>query len=122
MPLTINMKVQQQQDNVKQKEFVNFLLRVGKGEETVHSKIGEDIIRLPDDIVFDNENLKSFISEIFTDIEDNYQDKNYIKNRAILTTKNADVEEINNQVLDLIPGESHEYLSVNSVEDKESVD
>ena len=43
MQLTINMRVQQQ-DNVEQKNFVDFLLQVGEGKIPMHSDIGEDYI------------------------------------------------------------------------------
>jgi ATP-dependent DNA helicase PIF1 len=121
MQLTINMRVQHQYD-IEQKKFVDFLLKVGKEEEQVYNDIGEDIIRLPDDIIFDNENIDELISSIFYNINLNYKDKNYIRDRVILTTKNMDVEEINQKVLEQIPEEIYEFLSADSVEDKEAVD
>src|SRR5436305_3934921 len=87
MQLTINMRIQQQ-DDAEQKKFMDFLLRIGEGEEQVHYDIDEDIIRLPNNIVFDNENIEELISKIFYDINSNYQNKNYIRDRVILTTKN----------------------------------
>ena len=66
--------------------------------------------------------LKKLILKIFYDINSNYQNKNYIRDRVILTTKNNDVEEINQKILEQIPEEIHEFLSADSVEDKETVD
>ena len=86
MRLTINMRIQQQQDNEHQ-EFVNYLLRIGEGKESTYSNIGKDMIKLQDDIIFNNENVDLLISEVFYNIDDNYNDINnyinYIKNQAI---------------------------------------
>ena len=121
LKLSINMRVQQQ-NNIEQKNFVDFLLRVGEGKEPIHLDIGDDIIKLPDDIVLDSENIKDLISEVFNDINSNYKNNDYLRDRAILTTKNVDVEEINQQILEIIPGENYEFLSADSVEDEAQVD
>src|SRR5690349_2955504 len=60
--LTINMRVQQQ-ENVEQKNFVDFLLNVGEGKVEVDTNLGDDYIKLPDDIVFDKESFNDLISE-----------------------------------------------------------
>ena len=39
-----------------QQEFVKYLLKLGEGEEPTYDYIGEDIIKLDDDLVFDDEN------------------------------------------------------------------
>ena len=103
MKLTINMRIQQQ-DDVEQKNFVDFLLQVGEGKIPVDSDIGEDFIRLPDEIVLDTENLDNLISEVFNDINLYYQDSDYIKQRAILSTRNDDVDYINEHILNKLPG------------------
>ena len=103
LKLTINMRVQQQ-DDVEQKNFVDFLLQIGEGKISVDSDIGEDFIRLPDEIVVDSENLNDLISDVFNDINTNYQDSDYIKQRAILSTRNDDVDDINEHILNKLPG------------------
>jgi ATP-dependent exoDNAse (exonuclease V) alpha subunit len=69
--------------------------------------------------------LESLISKIFPNLDSNYQDTanfiNYIKNRAILTTRNEDVDDINSQIINIFPGNAHEFLSADSVEDEDSV-
>jgi len=122
MHLTINMRVQ---DN-GQNQFVNYLLQVGEGKELVYTNIGEDMIKLQDDIIFNNEDVKSLIFEIFGNINDiNYNDSdnyiNFIRNRAILTTKNEDVDEINKQIINMFPGNAQEFLLVDLVKDEDLV-
>ena len=112
------------QDN-EQKQFVNYLLQIGEGKELVYPEIGEDIIKLQDDITLNNENVDSLITEIFGNINDNYKDTanyiDYIKDRAILSTKNEDVDDINKQIINMFPGDAQEFLSADSVDDKDSV-
>ena len=121
MHLTINMRIQDEE----QKQFINYLLQIGEGKELVYPDIGEDMIKLQNDIILNNENVEALISTIFYNIIDNYNDTdnyiNYIKDRAILTTKNEDVDNINNQIINMFPGEAQEFLSADSVEDKDLV-
>jgi hypothetical protein len=74
------------------------------------------MIKLNDNMVLNNNDIKFLISEIFYDIENNYFDKNnyinYIKDRAILSTKNEDVDEINYQIINIFPGNAQEYLFI----------
>ena len=121
MNLTINMRVQDE----SQQEFVDYLLQIGEEKEPVYEDIGEDIIKLDDNLVFNNETLESLISEIFDNLDDNFYYNedyaDYIKDRAILTLKNDDVDDINEQIINAFPGVSQEFLLADSVEDQELV-
>ena len=104
MNLTINMRVQDE----SQQEFVKYLLKLGKGEEPTYDYIGEDIIKFDDDLVFDDENLESLISEVFDNLNDNYYFNedyaDYIKDRVILILKNDDVDDINEKIINIFSG------------------
>src|SRR6266540_596046 len=122
MHLTENMRVQ----DIMQKQFVDYLLKIGERKETIHENIGENIIQLPNKIIFDeNDTIVSFISKIFYNLNENYSNDqtyvDYIKDRAILTPKNEDVDSINEQIINIFPGEAKEFLSADSVEDKDEV-
>jgi len=121
MHLTINMRIQDDE----QKQFVDYLLRIGEGKELVHSNIGEDMVKLHNDIIVNNEEVESLIHETFGNIVNNFNNTanyvDYIKDRAILTTKNEDVDEINEQIINKFPGNAHVFLSADSVEDEGSV-
>jgi len=103
------------------------LLKIGEGKEKVYEDIGEDIIKLQNEIIFDDEDdtIELLISKIFHNLDNNYQDKtnyaDYIKSRAILTPKNEDVDSINEQIINIFPEEIKEFLSADSVEDKDQV-
>jgi ATP-dependent DNA helicase PIF1 len=63
---------------------------------------------------------------VFPNLDNNYNVNinnyiDYIKERAILTTRNEDVDDINTKILNIFPGEAQEFLSADSIEDKDSV-
>ena len=125
MRLTINMRIQQQ-ENEEQRKFVDYLLQIGQGEEQTYEDIGEDVVKLDNSMILNNGILESLISKVFPDLDNNYNNENinyidYIKNRAILTTRNEDVDDINTKILNIFPGEAQEFLSADSIEDKDSV-
>ena len=111
--------------DAEQQQFVDYLLQIGEGKEATHSYIGEDIIRLNDDMVFNEETIDLLVSNIFDNIDNNYLNNedyvNYIKNRVILTLKNDDVDDINEKIVNIFSGEAQEFLSADSVEDKDFV-
>ena len=92
----------------EQQQFVNYLLQISEGKEATHSYIGEDIIRLDDDMVFNEETIDLLVSNIFDNIDNNYLNNDnyvdYIKNRAILILKNDDVDDINEKIINIFPG------------------
>jgi ATP-dependent DNA helicase PIF1 len=65
--------------------------------------------------------LQRLIDHTFPDIRQRYQEPQYFASRAILTPKNADVEAINNKVLQAVPGQVETYLSVDTI-DKDDTD
>ncbi len=98
-----------------QKQFVDYLLKIGEEKETIHENIGEDIIQLPNEIIFDkNDTIVLFISKIFYNLNKNYtNDQNYvdyIKDRIILTSTNEDVDNINEQIINIFPEKAKEFL------------
>jgi hypothetical protein len=71
------MRIKQSDD--EQKQFVDYLLQIGEGKELLYLELGEDIIRLQDNMIFNDEKIESLISEIFYNINDNFNDyANYI--------------------------------------------
>ena len=117
MHLTMNMRIQSNE----QQEFVNYLLQVGEGRNNIE----EDIIKLSNDIIHNNNHIESLISKVFSNFNINYSNTNnyanFIKDRAILATKNEVVNDINEKIIKDFPGQAQEFLSADSVEDEDSV-
>ncbi|KAJ9561616.1 hypothetical protein OSB04_006776, partial [Centaurea solstitialis] len=98
--------------------FADFLLRVGDGVEEATE---ESFIRIPDDIAIaytDKDKSKNdLIDAIFPSLEINGADTDYIISRAILSTKNENVDEINDQLIDRFCGDEKVYFSFDEAED-----
>ncbi|KAL4091027.1 hypothetical protein QTP88_025769 [Uroleucon formosanum] len=55
---------------------------------------------------------------IFPDIQNNYLNHEWLSQRAILATKNVDVDEINFQIQQLLPGDLMSFKSIDTVVDE----
>nr|XP_017227837.1 PREDICTED: ATP-dependent DNA helicase PIF1-like [Daucus carota subsp. sativus] len=97
-----------------------FRYRDGKAvHEGSHESHGDVQITIPERFVVQaNENLlRSLVDRIYPDFEQNFESRDYIRSRAILTPTNVVVDDINNIIVDRIPGATHTYLSQDSMED-----
>ncbi|KAL6603039.1 hypothetical protein ACP70R_043400 [Stipagrostis hirtigluma subsp. patula] len=98
--------------------FSDFLLRIGNGTEET---IGEDYVRLPEQIVIDHTNpevaINKLISDVFPSIEKYGRSPSYISKRAILSTRNEYVDKLNDILIDRFPGEEKVYYSFDSAVD-----
>jgi hypothetical protein len=98
--------------------FSNYLLRIGEGTEET---IGGDYVRLPDDIVIPytptEEPVNKLIEDVFPSLHENAASGSYMSARAILSTKNEHVDDLNKKLIDKFPGQEKIYYSFDSVED-----
>ncbi|XP_010239124.1 ATP-dependent DNA helicase PIF1-like [Brachypodium distachyon] len=98
--------------------FADFLLRVGNGTEEAD---GEGNIRLPKDVCVPSTDKESdierLIDHVFPDLNTSMANPNYITSRAILTTKNDNVDNINMRIIERFNGEEIIYHSFDSAED-----
>ncbi|KAK9050793.1 hypothetical protein SSX86_030238 [Deinandra increscens subsp. villosa] len=112
MRLTINMRA------LNDPWFSDFLLRVGNGTE---ESIEGSFIRIPDSMTIPStireNSIKELIDAIFPSLQDNMHSSDYIISRAILSTKNESVDEINDQMIDNFVGEEKVYYSFDEAED-----
>ncbi|KAI3798192.1 hypothetical protein L1987_33461 [Smallanthus sonchifolius] len=112
MRLTINMRA------LNDPWFSDLLLRVGDGTEEL---IEGNFIRIPDEMTISCTNrensIKELINEIFPSITNNVYSSDYIISRAILSTKNESVDEINDQMIDIFQGDEKVYYNFDEAED-----
>ncbi|XP_073362383.1 uncharacterized protein [Aegilops tauschii subsp. strangulata] len=98
--------------------FSDFLLRIGDGTE---ESIGQDYVRLPDESVVPyidpKHSVSKLINVIFPSLGQNGISPSYISTRAILSTKNEYVDELNEKLIDRFPGEEQIYYSFHSAVD-----
>ncbi|KAL5575313.1 hypothetical protein UlMin_017012 [Ulmus minor] len=111
-PLLIKIKLTENMRARLDPTFLEFLLCIGDGK---HEKNNDDYIRLPSNMIIpyedDNISLQKLIKVVFPNIEDYPKNLHFMVNRAILTPKNDYVDEINNLLMNLFPGDSIKYYS-----------
>ena len=112
IPLKHNMRAE------ADPEFSKYLLKIGNGTEET---IGDDYVRLPDDIVIgyteDGKAINTLIENVFPSLHANARSREYMSARAILSTKNEHVDDLNDNMISRFPGEERLYHSFDSIED-----
>ncbi|XP_014791314.1 uncharacterized protein LOC106884440 [Octopus bimaculoides] len=110
LTLTTNMRAQLFGDNLSG-DFSKQLLTIGDGTagEMTVSHVG-----IPVDTV-------DLTTAVFPDLHINYQNLNWLCERAILDPKNTFVAKLNENLLRSLPGNLHTYKSVDTVVDQEEV-
>ncbi|XP_027184175.1 uncharacterized protein LOC113782484 [Coffea eugenioides] len=92
--------------------FIEFLLKIGDG--TIDTE-ANDLVKIPPSILVpytsESDALQKLIQMVYPEVTNGSQISSSFLNRAILTTKNPFVDEINNALIDRYPGEAVEYLS-----------
>uniref|UniRef100_A0A8I7BEE2 ATP-dependent DNA helicase n=1 Tax=Hordeum vulgare subsp. vulgare TaxID=112509 RepID=A0A8I7BEE2_HORVV len=98
--------------------FSEYLLRIGNGTEKI---IGDDYVCLPEDIVItyteDEKQVNKLIEDVFPSLHTNATSREYMSTRAILSTKNEHVDDLNDKMISRFPGEEKVYHSFDSIED-----
>ncbi|KAG2659831.1 hypothetical protein PVAP13_1KG278905 [Panicum virgatum] len=100
--------------------FSKWVLDIGEGNIESFAKEGETEsmwIKIPDDLLLkpSEDSMSSIVSFVYEDLHSRYRDVSYLKGRAILTPTNDLVDEINNFIVDLLPGEGKQYLSCDRI-------
>ena len=92
MKLTINMRLQRlsSQDSVEVSEFSDFLLRVGEGTEP-HNE--DDMVHINEEFIVRGETFAYLATTIYSDIKENYQNRDYITSRIMICPKQGIIQE-----------------------------
>ncbi|XP_071932938.1 uncharacterized protein [Coffea arabica] len=94
------------------KNFSNFLLRIGDGTE-ISNYMNEIKIPAPINLPFvhDTSSVETLVNMVFPDMETFNSDLSSIVNRAILMRRNDFVHEINDMLINKFPSPQKTYLS-----------
>ena len=74
-----------------------------------------DVIEIPHDMF--RESKEEVIEEIFEDFEANIGISEYFQSRVLLAATNQIINEVNNEMVDRMPGDLHCFTSVDTVDD-----
>lgn len=116
LSLTINMRIQLQQLNYSQ-QFANQLLQIGEGKIKPNNNDNE--ITFPKNFGKMVASEQELIECIFPDVSKNYNNIDWLAERAILAPKNEKVNRINEIIQSKIPGKTFTYLSIDTVTEEE---
>jgi ATP-dependent DNA helicase PIF1 len=108
LTLTQNMRLKHGSNSEENKEIADFsrwLLDVGEGKISEPND-GYADIPIPADMLITeyNDPILAIVQSTYPDFLDNYKKYEYLKNRAILASTIEVVDQINDYVLDLMPG------------------
>ncbi|XP_057720896.1 uncharacterized protein LOC130935256 [Arachis stenosperma] len=96
--------------------FSDWILQIGEGRcgTVVNDKLFVDI---PSDLIIPvlENPVEDIVNTIYPNLVKNFRDPNFFQDRAILAPTVDNVEEINNYIVDLLPGEEKNYLSADSI-------
>ena len=116
--LSINMRLTNPALNPSERErmaeFAQWVLDVGDGKIPAHRKEGETEdtwINIPRDIAVlpENDKIPAIIAAVYTDFENSYSLVPYLAERCIVCPVNAAVDEVNEVMVERVPGSSREY-------------
>ncbi|XP_076944504.1 ATP-dependent DNA helicase PIF1-like [Bidens hawaiensis] len=104
------------------REFADWLLDIGQGNVGGPND-GQSVIDIPDDLLILNsvDPMGDLITFVYSNILDRFNELTYFQNRALLAPLNEVVQEINECMLAIFPGEEVEYLSSDSLAEFEDV-
>ncbi|XP_076935519.1 uncharacterized protein LOC143602210 [Bidens hawaiensis] len=110
--LSINMRA------LSDQWFSEFLLRVrDETEETMN----DNFIKIPDAMTvpftINDNSIRDLINIIYPSLDSNAHSPDYISSRAILTTRNDSVDEVNDYMIDIFNGDERVYYSFDETED-----
>ena len=112
LKLTENMRLNTQVE--AERNFAKWQLEIGHGKHT--DETGN--IKLPDHFKCTENTVESLISNIYPGVNDlPHPPDHYFAQRTILTSRNDDVDDINEKMLSEFPGQEKEFLSADSVKE-----
>ncbi|XP_020245026.1 ATP-dependent DNA helicase PIF1-like [Asparagus officinalis] len=98
--------------------FSEFFLRIGNEDEPT---VTQGLIKLPNAMLIQNQGddlpEDSLINSIFPSLDKNFKSIDYMKDRAILTTKNEYVDMLNDRLIKRFPGEEKQFYSFDETVD-----
>ncbi|XP_058734290.1 uncharacterized protein LOC131606021 [Vicia villosa] len=123
LTLTHNMRLQSGPNEAEKQEIADFskwLLQIGEGKLSEPNDGFADIQMPPELLITDyTDPIVAIVNSTYPDFSSNYLSNDYLKSKAILASTLEVVDKINNHVLDLMPGDTKDYYSSNTVDRSE---
>ena len=101
-------------NNASSDTFCETLLQIGE-DRIQKDEFGN--ISLPQTLCSTVDSIENLIEKVFPNIENNYQNKDWLCERAILAPLNSSVDITTDKIIDLVPNESITYTSIDTLMD-----
>ncbi|CAF1021035.1 unnamed protein product [Adineta steineri] len=111
LTLTTNMRVALQGD-VSAGQFAKQLLEIGNGK--IRADPANGLISIPDSFCNVVKSVEELKNSVFPNIQTHFKDHTWLCERAILAPKNVNVNTINLQIQQQLPGETKSYKSIDT--------
>lgn len=122
--LTRSMRVNEQttstETNMSRRDFNKWILAIGDGLLPAKAKEGDDEpswIEIPEKFIIDDPTrpIQAMVEAVFPNFSTRQLDENYLRERAILTPKNDDADEINEYMFTQLERPAKTYKSSDEV-------
>ena len=121
--LTTNMRCQQAvrtgtiEESERLREYAAWLLKFGEGKIDIVEEKGPDVIQFPASIFLKENTSEALIQYVYGGLElpENHTNPDWLATRGILSPTNACIDDMNKQVLQILPGNSEVLKSVDNV-------
>ena len=124
LQLRQNMRVKKEMDkspsdkalHEELKNHEQFLLDLGEGKLPANVTVdGYNLIEIPSSMC--QPSKEEVIQKVFDDFKSHIADAEYFQGRVLLATTNKIVDEVNDEMVERIPGDLHTFHSIDTVED-----
>ncbi|XP_071688036.1 uncharacterized protein [Rutidosis leptorrhynchoides] len=106
--------------DTRKRLFNKWVLDIGDGNVPASTRDGEDEatwIKIPDEYIVESDTspIDTIVDTIFPDFIANHQDEDYLRERAILTPRNDDADQINKRMFKKLQSKSMTYQSSDEI-------
>ncbi|KAB2620844.1 hypothetical protein D8674_041288 [Pyrus ussuriensis x Pyrus communis] len=122
-----NMRLSKSGISIEEKQkisdFADWILQIGDGkindindENNLNDK-DTSLVKIAEDLIIHSSGnpISSIFFTTYPNFETSFNNFDYLRERAIITPRNTTVTDINNYIIELLPGEQHVYLSYDSL-------
>jgi ATP-dependent DNA helicase PIF1 len=101
-------------------DFANWILQIGEGRvQSIQDIDDKDAswIEIPKNLLINSytDPIEAIFSNTYPNFNTNYNNIDYLRERAIITPRNSTVHSINNHAISLLPGDKKTYLSSDTI-------
>jgi hypothetical protein len=107
-------------DNIEEKkqlqDFVKWILNIGDKKKTI-SDDGDELIKNLEDLLLKKRDdpRETIINSTYLDLLNNYKERIFLQERAILCARNETAQEINDYIMSKLSGQEMTYKSCDSI-------